>query len=260
MNLHLLNHGGEMFTEIIAAVQRSATQLGHSATHSASPRSSWINVYFVGHPGFIREFHPPRKSVNVLYNFEQSLPPGYEKFDAILSIFTHIQGPKIIAAPAGYAPTFETDLPAQEETIDVLHLGPLTESRKGEVGARYGHLIPAPSAFGRERDGLLLQAQINLIVKSLPVYHFPVLRFLLFACKRRFVLTEAHDSYSTVDPKRHLTLSSGDLERDIRHWLAAGNEARQEIADRVYEDLRAHCNYTTFLGPALDALKRRFRA
>jgi hypothetical protein len=261
VNLRLVNHGGEMFTEVIAAFVRSAALLGHGAIHSTAPEANAINVFLVGHPGFMGTFRPQRNSVNVLYNFEQGVPSGHQKFDAILNIFSHIRSPRTIYAPVGYSPAFEADIPPLADTIDVLHVGPLTESRKGDIGRRYGHLITAPrSVFGRERDALIMQARINLIVRSLPVYHFPVLRYLLMACKRRFVLSEHHASYSTIDPARHLTLTGNNLAADIRWWLDAGHDARQEIAGRVYEDLRASCDYTALLGPALATLQRRFRA
>lgn len=260
MDLRLISHGGEMFTEVLDAFQRSAAELGHRAAVVDGPGDG-VNVYLVGHPGFMSSFRPPRGSVNVLYNFEQRVPAGHQKFNAILSIFSHIKTPRTIYAPLGYSPAFETDIPPQDETIDVLHVGPLTESRKGEVGRQHEHLITAPRhAFGRERDLLIMQARINLIVRSMPIYHFPVLRFLLIACKGRFVLSEHHTSYSTVDPARHLTLTGNCLEAAIRWWLDAGREARQEVADRVHEDLRTKCSYTALLGPALAELGRRFRA
>lgn len=265
MKLNLLLSGPLVFTEVATAFQRAAEAAGHTAQILPDLRpKEGVNLYFVGHPGFLENpaFRFPKNSVNVLYNFEQKLPAGHERFDCIFNIFDHIRTARkpLLACPLGYSDVYEaTEPPPESEPIDVFHFGLLKEGRKGEVGRRHGHLIHVvPFAWGKERDQLIQASKVNLIVKALPVYHFPVLRYLLIAAKRKFCLAEPHDSYSTVHPDRHLVLTT-DLPRDIEKWLSAGRSARQEVADGIHARLVAERPYGPHVEAALGRLAQMFR-
>lgn len=263
MRLNLCLSGPDLFIEVATAFQRAAGALGHTAEiRSGITPQEGVNVYFVGHAGFMEGLRFPRHSLNILYNFEQQLPAGHERFDGVFNIFDHVRTARrpLISCPLGYSEAFNATEPAPaEESTDVFHFGALQHGSKGEVGQKYGHLITVvPFCWGAERDRRIRAAKINLIVKSLPVYHFPVLRYLLIACQRRFCLAQDHDSYSTVEPGRHVIVGR-DLPRDLAHWLMVGRAARQEVADGIYERLKAERPYGASVEKALAELGRTFR-
>lgn len=259
LSLHVLGNAGS-FDEVAPAFVQAAQDAGHRAAivPPLSPREG-VNLYFVGHGGFLRDpsfcFAPG--SVNVLYNFEQSLPSGYDRFDLILTIFPHLCEGSIIPCLLGHSPLFNRAAGADDaETIDVLHLGPLREGRKGEIGAELGPLVSAPTYYGAERDALILRSRINLIVQPWPDYHLPVLRFLLLAGKRKFVLCDRHASYAGIDPAC-LTLPEGSLGAAVAHWLAAPAAQRQDIADAAHHRLKQAPSYAALVHDALARVARR---
>ena len=259
LSLHVLGNAG-CFDEVAPAFVQAAQDAGHGAAivSPLTPQEG-VNVYFIGYGGFLRDpsFRFAPGSVNVLYNFEQSLPSGYDRFDLVLTIFPHLCEGPIIPCPLGYSPLFDRAEGASDvEDIDVLHLGPLREGRKGEIGAELGPLVSAPTYYGAERDGLILRSRINLIVQPWPDYHLPVLRLLLLAGKRKFVLCDGHASYANIDPAC-LTLPQGSLSASIAHWLAAPAAQRQAIADAAHHRLKQAPAYAALVHDALALVARR---
>ncbi len=257
--LNICSSGGlGIFAEVLKAFEIAATDAGYLvASSDLCGREDHINIYFVGHGGFLREplFTFAKHSTNILYNFEQRLPSGWERFDYVFNIFKHIPNVKTnsghpsIYCPLGYSRSFDSDLEPIEETIDVFHIGGLEKGHKEEMGKCYGNIITSIKCWGADRDLLIVKSKINLIVRAEPIYYLPTLRFLLIACKRKFILCEAHTRPYSIN--EDLVLTGFDIPSDIKYWIDAGYSARNEIAMQTYDELKTTHQYENSVTNAL---------
>jgi len=203
-----------------------------------------INIFMVGSASILKDERSklPKNSVNILYNFEQTRIHNSERFDYIFSIFEHFIDN--IYCPLGWSPVYESNLTVNEEDIDVLYLGK-------DIYNKYKDIITNNIAYDEERNDMILRSKINVIFERWPMYRFPTLRYLLIACKKKFVLSEEHPSYDRIIPGKHVFVSR-NIRDDIGYWLKE-KDKRWEFANSAYDSLKHSCNYTGFLN---DALKR----
>lgn len=88
----------------------------------------------------------------------------------------------------------------KEENIDLFYMS----SKPVSIGN-----IPVVTnqVYYKERDEMVVSSKINLIFnKAAPAYKFPILRYLLMACKKKFVLSESHINYGYIRPDHHVKI------------------------------------------------------
>ena len=238
---HTVNRVNEGFLK--GGIQKWGDKEWENEIHGWPYITEGINIFIVGSDSILRDERSklPKNSINILYNFEQKVISGSEKFDYVFSIFEHLTN---IYCPLGWSPAYESNLTVNEEDINVLYLG-------GDGYNNYKDIITNNIAYDEERDDMILRSKINVIFERWPTYYFPTLRYLLIACKKKFVLSEEHPSYDRIIPGKHVFVTK-NIRDDISYWLKE-KDKRQEFANSAYNNLKESCNYTSFLN---DALKR----
>jgi hypothetical protein len=93
---------------------------------------------------------------------------------------------------------------------------------------------------------MILASKINIIIPAHPNYYFPPLRYLLIACKKKFIMSTSHVSYVPFVQHKHFKMFS-----DYKYWVNRKDE-RQKFTNEVYNDLKINYNYTNALKPALE--------
>jgi hypothetical protein len=255
-----------MLSELNRAVCKSLTEIGHNVVNRfegyvykggknwndvkwASDlygfpyKGGGVSIFLCGAYAIFKHkaFSMP-DSLNVLFNLEQ-YGVCFNEFDCIFDIFGGKQD-GFVYTPLGYSSEYErNDITVEEENINVLSLGKHF-IKDGVLSTRI---------FGDERDKLILSSKINLIIQKGSHYMFPILRYLLIACKKKFVLTDPHSSYHPEGIEKNMHFIK-DIDKDIAFW-ATENEKRQEAANRVYENLKREFDFTKFMDSSINKIK-----
>jgi hypothetical protein len=263
-----------VFKEFKQAFINSMTELGHSVnifeydqkSYKVNSCKSDINFFIVGNAKYVQPFFSKNpkieNSYKVLIWFEQLQNVENQLrirklFNCTIEIFknnylSYKDKANCIFCPLGWSKAYETDIHNILEDINCFSFGAYTHTRIEFIKNFPKEVVFQLNTFGNKRDINILRSKINLIIPAIPEYFFPQLRYLLIACKEKFVLASPHIDYTPFIPNTHFKVFN-KFKDDYTYWINAANE-RTEIAQNAYKDLKSNYNYTVFLKEALKKL------
>ena len=247
------------FIEYTQALTLSLNELGHQVT-TEKDQNTDINFFIAGvYPllsNFLSNNKPRKKDVLILLEYwqdENRHTLVRKAFNTTIDIFKsqHEKYKNSIYCPPGWSPAYETDLMCHEEDADCLTYGAFTRFRQ-ETTKQHKIKFQQEYTIGQKRNKNILRSKINLIIPAHPPSPFAHPRYLLFACKKKFVLTFPHLEYNPYIPDKHFKVIK-DFKKDYNYWLEA-TEERHKFAEEVYRDLKTNYRNTDFLAEALNKL------